>query len=58
MRQAGLVLWQNVLKDPLSSVAANWMPWGAEGFMASQSSSRMAGALNCAKNPEGADAGL
>jgi len=28
MRQAGFALWQNVLKDPLSSAATDWMAAG------------------------------
>ena len=29
MRQAGLALWQNVLQDPLSSAATDWMAAGS-----------------------------
>jgi len=36
MRQAGLALWQNVLKDPLvQSLPIGWRQ-GAKGFRASQ----------------------
>ena len=36
MRQAGLALWQNVLKDPLSSALMIGWRQEAEGFRASR----------------------